>query len=77
MTSEVWIGEEHHGYQFAFSTREKAEDWFEREVKSQGGYDIIEEGRVAIEENSDEKHHALYWDGEVVAKIERYEVDVA
>ena len=73
--TDIWMGTEHHGYQFFFSTRELAESWFERQVESQGGREAGED--YTVEEVTDVDVHYLCWDSEPVAQIDRFEVDVA
>lgn len=69
----IWLAKQHNGYEYAFSTREKAETWFENEVENQGGRELFDD--CTEEETNDEEGHSYYCCSELVAEIWRVEID--
>lgn len=67
----VWLTEEHHGYNFIFSSWEKAFDWLEGE-KKQVDEDELEKLEIDIEYGV---HAYISYEGDLVGSIQRYTLD--
>lgn len=67
----VWLAEEYHGYNYIFTTWDKAFSWLEAEKSS-----VCEEDLDSLEKDIEYGVHAsIYLNGELVGSIERYTLD--
>lgn len=69
--SNVYIAEERHGYNFVFSTYEKAFEWLKKEIKDN---DVTLDMPEVDYDETDESVY-VYYDGNLVACFDEYEVD--
>lgn len=68
----VWLAEERHGYHYVFSSWDKAFAWLEKEKHDQCFEDEEDQLEKEIEYGV---HAAIYWEGELVGRIERQVLD--
>ena len=70
---EIWMAEEHHGYKYFFSTEEKANGWYEKEIAEVDRDDPYVESWEELDEPGQCRY--LYMDGDLVARITKFRVD--